>query len=46
MNDFLGVTNPVIENQIMPTEPAVNPNARKKINSNKSRGREFTIRLI
>ena len=31
---------------MIPTDPAVNPTARKKINSNKSRGKELTIRLI
>ena len=30
----------------MPTEPAVKPTATKKINSSKSLGKEFTIRLI
>ena len=29
----------------MPTEPAVKPTARKKTNSSKSLGKEFTIRL-
>ena len=31
---------------ISPTEPAVKPTARKKTNSSKSLGKEFTIRLI
>ena len=29
-------------NYINPTEPAVNPTAKKKVNSNKSLGRELT----
>ena len=29
----------------MPTDPAVKPTARKKMNSSKSLGKEFTIRL-
>ena len=32
-------------NYIIPTDPAVKPTARKKTNSNKSLGREFTIRF-
>ena len=31
--------------QMIPTDPAVKPTARKKTNSNKSLGKEFTIRL-
>jgi len=30
----------------MPTDPAVNPTARKKTNSSKSLGKEFTNKLI
>ncbi len=30
---------------IIPTDPAVKPTARKKTNSSKSLGKEFTIRL-
>ena len=30
---------------IIPTDPAVNPTARKKTNSSKSLGNEFTIKL-
>jgi hypothetical protein len=30
---------------MIPTDPAVKPTARKKTNSNKSLGKEFTIRL-
>ena len=30
---------------MIPAKPAVNPTARKKTNSNKSLGKEFTIRL-
>ena len=30
---------------MIPTEPAVKPTARKKINSSKSLGRELTIKL-
>ena len=30
---------------MIPTDPAVKPTARKKINSSKSLGKEFTIRL-
>ena len=32
-------------NQIIPTDPAVKPTARKKTNSAKSLGNEFTIKL-
>ena len=39
-------TNLVSCNYIIPTDPAVKPTARKKTNSSKSLGREFTIRLI
>ena len=35
-----------IDIYIIPTEPAVNPTARKKTNSNKSLGKELTISLI
>jgi len=31
---------------MIPTDPAVNPTAKKKINSSKSLGNEFTKRLI
>ena len=31
---------------IIPTDPAVKPTIKKNINSTKSRGKEFTIRLI
>ena len=31
---------------IIPTDPAVKPTARKKTNSSKSLGKEFTIKLI
>ena len=31
--------------QIMPIDPAVKPTTKKKVNSNKSLGKEFTIRL-
>ena len=31
---------------IKPIEPAVKPTIKKKVNSDKSLGREFTIRLI
>ena len=34
------------KNYMIPTDPAVNPTARKKINSSKSLGKEFTIQLI
>ena len=30
---------------MIPTDPAVKPTARKKTNSSKSLGKEFTIRL-
>ncbi len=30
---------------MIPTDPAVKPTARKKTNSNKSLGKEFTIKL-
>ena len=30
---------------MIPMEPAVNPTARKKTNSSKSLGKEFTIKL-
>ena len=30
---------------MIPTDPAVQPTARKKTNSNNSQGKEFTIRL-
>ena len=30
---------------MIPADPAVKPTARKKTNSSKSRGREFTIKL-
>ena len=33
-------------NYIKPTDPAVNPTNRKKENSNKSLGKEFTSKLI
>ena len=31
---------------INPTDPAVKPTAKKNVNSNKSLGREFTIKFI
>ncbi len=31
---------------MIPTDPAVKPTARKKTNSNKSLGKEFTIKLM
>ena len=33
-------------NYMIPTEPAVKPTARKKTNSSRSLGKEFTIKLI
>ena len=33
------------KNYMIPTDPAVKPTARKKTNSNKSLGKELTIRL-
>jgi hypothetical protein len=35
-----------LQSYIIPTDPAVKPTARKKTNSSKSLGKEFTIRLI
>ena len=32
-------------NHTNPTEPAVNPTTKKKVNSNKSLGKELTIKL-
>ena len=34
-----------LKTYINPTDPAVKPTARKKTNSSKSLGKEFTIRL-
>ena len=31
---------------MIPTDPAVKPTARKKTNSNRSLGKEFTIKLM
>ena len=33
------------DSYIIPIDPAVKPTARKKTNSNKSLGKEFTIKL-
>ena len=35
-----------IQNYIKPTDPAVNPTIRKKVNSSKSLGNELTNKLI
>ena len=39
------VINYFIKTQINPSEPAVKPITKKKLNSNKSLGRELTIKL-
>ena len=36
----------ILWSYIKPTDPAVNPTARKNANSSNSLGRELTIRLI
>ena len=48
LNHLLKVKNPwkkFIKSQIIPIDPAVKPTARKKINSTRSLGKEFTINL-
>ena len=48
VNDLIKTINEdIVEwDYMIPTDPAVKPTARKKINSSKSLGREFTKRLI
>ena len=44
--EFGGARPTLFQVQIInPTEPAVKPTARKKVNSNKSLGRELTIKF-